>query len=150
MAQLLHGLNLQLNIQWGLQQEKSCKKRISFKKGQFYILQQKALSMRGFQNCYEGKASYEGNQSYLSIPSPHPNLPRRFYLKHQRLNIACIFQMFWYANNTTSDGLSAIPRPFYNRYFGHITIKKSGLRFALRPSENAFSRILCFWEHLPL
>ena len=56
---------------------------------------------------------------------------------------ACIFQMFGY-------GPSAFPRPLYNIYFGHITIKKSGLRFALRPSENAFSRILCFWEHLPL
>ena len=31
------------------------------KKRQFYILQQKALRMRGFQNCYDGKASYEGN-----------------------------------------------------------------------------------------
>ena len=37
---------------------------------------------------------------------------------------ACIFQMFRYANNTTSDGPSEILRPLYNRYFCHITIEK--------------------------
>ena len=37
---------------------------------------------------------------------------------------ACVFQIFGYANNTTSDGPSAILRPLYNRYFCHITIEK--------------------------
>ena len=31
-----------------------------------------------------------------------------------------------------------------------IVLLKSGLRFALGPSENAFSKIFCFWGHFPL
>ena len=34
------------------------------------------------------------------------------------------FFYIWYANNTISDGPSAILRPLYNSYFCHITIEK--------------------------
>ena len=36
--------------------------------------------MRGFQNCYEGKASHmTGNHPILTIPNPHPSLPRYIF-----------------------------------------------------------------------
>ena len=35
--------------------------------------------MTGFQNYYEGKASYEGNNPIQTIPSPNPNLPKCFF-----------------------------------------------------------------------
>ena len=40
----------------------------------------------------------------------------------KRTCFACIFQIFGYANYPISDGPSAILRPFYNRYFCHITM----------------------------
>ena len=55
------------------------------------------------------------------------------------------FNIFGYAKNTTSDSPRPILRPLYNRYFCQM---KSGLRFALGPSESAFSRISCFWVEL--
>ena len=36
-----------------------------------------------FRIVMREKPHMRGNNPILSIPSPHPNLPRRFYLKHQ-------------------------------------------------------------------
>ena len=55
---------------------------------------------------------------------------------------ACIFQIFGYANNTTSDGPSAILRPLYNRYFCHITIKKWSLIYTRTIRKCLFKDIL--------
>ena len=45
--------------------------------------------------------------------------------KHVKITcFACICQLFGYANNNTSDSPSVILRPFYDRYFCHITIEK--------------------------
>ena len=62
---------------------------------------------------------------------------------------ACIFQIFGYANKTTSDGPSAILRPLYNRYFCHITIEKWS-QICTKTIRNVFFKDILFLVLFPI
>ena len=118
IAQRLYGLNLRLNLH-RITKETSPKTEYPWKKNIFYS---SSGNLRPLFNSYMTK---------VYVIKWSQNWTRTIrggvfgIAKNVRITcFACILQLFGYANNNTSDSLSAILRPLYSRYFCHITIGK--------------------------
>ena len=99
---------------------------------------------------------FNSNMTKVSVLKWSQNWPRTIrsgvfgIAKNVKITcFACIFQIFGYANNTTSDGPSAILRPLYNRYFCHITIEKWS-QICTRTIRNGFFKDILFLGLFPI